>query len=64
MPSVNTLQYAIPLCFARRIVRNGQHGMHVTCYRPLHYDAAMNLWRCGECGSSVSGYLVAARRPF
>jgi hypothetical protein len=62
MPSTHTLLYAIPLCFARRMVRRGQHGLHFTCYRPLRYDAPTNLWCCKACGSSVSGELVAARR--
>jgi hypothetical protein len=62
MPSAQTLQYAIPLCFALRMERDGQHGLHFTCYRPLHYDALENRWRCAACGSSISGYLIAARR--
>jgi hypothetical protein len=62
MPSTHTLHYAVPLCFAWRMVRRGQHGLHFTCYRPLRYDAHENLWRCVDCGSSVDGGLVAARR--
>ena len=62
MPSAHTLQYAIPLCFAPRMQRNGQHGWHYVCYRPLRYEARGNLWHCAECGSSVSGGLIAARR--
>jgi hypothetical protein len=61
MPSPQTLQYAIPLCFARRMVRNGQHGLHFTCYRPLRYDPLANLWLCVACGSSIGGELVVAR---
>jgi hypothetical protein len=61
MPNAHTLQYAIPLCFAWRMVRRGQHGVHFTCYRPLRYDVLANEWRCVDCGTSVSGYLVAAR---
>jgi hypothetical protein len=61
MPSVHTLHYAVPLCFAPRMVRKGQHGWHFTCYRPMRYDAPVNLWRCLACGRSVSGSLVAAR---
>jgi hypothetical protein len=62
MPSAHTLHYAIPLCFARRMVRNGQHGWHFSCYRPLRYDLAANLWYCVACGNAISGELVAARR--
>ena len=61
MPSAQTLQYAIPLCFTSRMERNGQHGRHFTCYRPLRYEAGENLWRCLACDSSISGHLVAAR---
>jgi hypothetical protein len=62
MPSAYTLHYATPLCFASRMIRNGQHGLHFTCYRPLRYDAPTNLWRCASCGTCVSGTLVAARQ--
>jgi hypothetical protein len=62
MPNEHTLQYATPLCFAPRMERNGQHGVHYTCYRPLRYQAPQNLWQCVDCGSSVEGALVAARR--
>jgi hypothetical protein len=62
MPSAHTLQYAIPLCFARRMVRNGQHGLHFTCYRPMRYDALANLWHCVACGHSVGTDHVLARR--
>jgi hypothetical protein len=61
MPSAQTLQYAVPLCFRRRMVRRGQHGWHFTCYRPLHYDAPTNLWCCLACGSLVSGEHIVAR---
>jgi hypothetical protein len=61
MPSAHTLRYAIPLCFAPRMERNGQHGWHFTCYRPLRYAAPDNLWRCFACGNSVSGGLVVER---
>jgi hypothetical protein len=61
MPSLHTLHYAIPLCFARRMMRYGQRGWHFTCYRPLRYDASTNLWHCPACESSASGGLVAAR---
>jgi hypothetical protein len=62
MPSAHTLQYAIPLCFARRMVRNGQHGLHFTCYRPMRYDALANLWHCMTCGHSVGTDHVLARK--
>jgi hypothetical protein len=62
MPSAQTLHYAIPLCFSRRMVRRGQHGWHFTCYRPLRYEAPTNLWCCVACGSSISGGLIAARK--
>jgi hypothetical protein len=62
MPSAHSLYYAVPLCFARRMLRDGQHGLHFTCYRQLSYDALENLWHCVTCGSSISGAVVAARR--
>jgi hypothetical protein len=62
MPSAHTLHYAIPLCFARRMVRNGQHGLHFTCYRAMRYDALANLWRCVACGHSVGADHVLARK--
>jgi hypothetical protein len=62
MPSAHNLYYAIPLCFAPRMLRNGQHGVHYVCYRPMRYEALGNVWSCADCGSSVSGYDIAARR--
>ena len=62
MPSAHTLLYAVPLCFARRMLRHGQHGWHFSCYSPLRYDVATNEWRCFACGNAISGQLVAARR--
>jgi hypothetical protein len=62
MPSTYTIHYATPLCFARMMVRNGQHGVHFTCFRPLRYCAPTNEWQCGECGGLIAGELVAARR--
>jgi hypothetical protein len=61
MPTADTLHYAVPLCFAWRMVRYGQRGWHFTCYRPLRYDAPVNLWHCLACGASITGELVAAR---
>jgi hypothetical protein len=62
MPSEETLRYAIPLCFAWRMERKGQHGWHFTCYQQLRYDARDNLWRCVACESSINGGIVASRR--
>ena len=62
MPSTYTIRYATPLCFARTMVRNGQHGVHFTCFRPLRYRAPTNEWECGGCGELVAGELVAVRR--
>jgi hypothetical protein len=62
MPSAHTLHYAIPLCFAPRMLRSGQHGWHYVCYRPMRYEATANAWHCPACGHSVSGGHVAARR--
>ena len=55
MPSAYTIHYAIPLCFARTMVRNGQHGVHFTCFRPLRYCAPTNEWQCGACGGLIAG---------
>ena len=46
---------------AERMLRDGQHGLHFTCYRPLSYDALENLWHCVTCGHSISGEVVHAR---
>jgi hypothetical protein len=61
MPSADTLHYATPRCFARRMERHGQRGWHFTCYRPLRYDARANVWRCLACESSISVDLIVAR---
>ena len=61
MPSAYTIHYAIPLCFARTMVRNGQHGVHYTCFRPLRYRAPTNEWECGACGGQFAAELVVAR---
>jgi hypothetical protein len=61
MPSAYTLLYASPLCFARTMLRKGQHGRHFTCYRPLRYLAPSNEWHCGACGVLIAGEVVAAR---
>lgn len=62
MPNAQTLQYAIPLCFAPRMQRNGQHGVHYVCYSPLRYEAPGNVWHCTDCASSISGHEIVARR--
>jgi hypothetical protein len=62
MPSTYTINYATPLCFNRTMVRNGQHGVHFTCFRPLRYCAPTNEWQCGACGGLIPGELIAARR--
>jgi hypothetical protein len=61
MPSEYTIRYATPLCFHRTMVRNGQHGVHFTCFRPLRYRAPTNEWECGACGGLVGGGHVFAR---
>ena len=61
MPSVYTIQYATPLCFARRMVRNGQHGVHFTCFRPLRYCALTNEWQCGACDGLIAGEWIAKK---
>jgi hypothetical protein len=62
MPSADTIRYATPLCYARTMVRNGQHGVHFTCFRPLRYNAATNEWLCTTCGGLTAGELVVARQ--
>jgi hypothetical protein len=44
------------------MVRNGQHGLHFTCYRPLRYYPWTNEWYCGACGGLIAGEEIAARR--
>jgi hypothetical protein len=64
VPSALTLGYAIPLCMRRLIDSPSgqrQHGVHVTCFKPMRYDASSNAWLC-ECGNIDAGELVAARR--
>jgi ribosomal protein L37AE/L43A len=62
MPSEYTIRYATPLCFARTMERDGQHGVHFTCFRPLRYRAPTNEWQCGACGGHIAGGLVFARQ--
>lgn len=65
MPSKEDLQFAVPLCQRRRIIKNGQHGLHLTCWEPLVHRGWKPDWWCGECGVEVSyGTVLAQRAAF
>jgi hypothetical protein len=59
MPSRETLAYARPLCHHRRVLRNGQHGWHLTCYQPMRYVG--DAWWCQTCGKHTTTAAVVAR---
>jgi hypothetical protein len=63
MPSLEDMQVARPLCRRTRLIRNGQHGRHVTCWQPLVYldwDGG-NLWWCESCQQHTDGGTVASQ---
>lgn len=60
MPTMLDMIEAVPRCTRRRMRRNGQHGVHFTCYLPMRYNAARGVWHC-KCGGSERGGSVAAR---
>jgi len=55
------IEYATPRCWRHIIDRQGQHGVHHTCFQPMRYRAADNTWECRACGNEDSGLLIAAR---
>lgn len=61
MPTEDDIKYAAPLCRARRIIRNGPHGVHIVCFGPMRYELRVNRWRCGTCDATTPGETVAAR---
>lgn len=53
----------MPRCTQRKILRDGQHGIHTTCWQTMRYNRLHNWWRCPACGTIVSGeMLVASQR--
>lgn len=56
--------YAKPLCYERTMIRNGQHGIHFTCYRPLTYNAEYNTWSCDSCGKECAGEFITHRLEY
>lgn len=61
MPRREDLLYAVPLCQRRYIVRTGQHGTHHTCYTPMRWDHANQLWYCARCNKHTPPSDVLAR---
>lgn len=61
MPTLEDMDYARPLCRRRRIITQGQHGVHVTCLQPMTYTIGENLWWCTACSAPTEGYEVAAQ---
>ena len=57
MPALLDMLEATPRCDARRMIRDGQHGVHFTCHEPMRYLAGANHWWCLACGA----YSAAAR---
>jgi hypothetical protein len=41
--------------------RQGQHGLHFTCYTEMRYEGDANQWWCPACLDEVPGELAAAR---
>jgi hypothetical protein len=62
MPSRQDMQFAQPLCRRRRVIRDGQHGLHVTCWQPMVYVdwGGGNQWWCDSCQLHTDGHEVAA----
>lgn len=64
MPTRTDMELAIPLCMRRlsepKLGQSRQHGVHLTCFQPMRYDASANAWLC-ECGNIDAGELVVAR---
>jgi len=63
MPKREDLEYAVPRCYARIMTRNGQHGVHHHCFKPMEYDATHNLWIC-ECGADCPGEFITHRLEY
>jgi hypothetical protein len=63
MPTRADIEAAIPRCGRRVMVKDGQHGTHYTCGRPMHYLAFANAWVC-RCGGSQHESQVASRRIY
>jgi hypothetical protein len=62
MPSKHDMRFAVPLCRRRRLIKDGQHGVHVTCYRPLLYCGWDNTWWCEDCQVHTDGETIAAEQ--
>jgi hypothetical protein len=62
MPSLLDMLQAVPRCGRRRMRRQGQHGVHFTCWEPMLYFAPSNLWHCPDCDAGRTGLVVAAQR--
>ena len=52
-PSLLDIIQAVPHCRRRRMVRNGQHGIHFTCAEAMRYLAASNEWWCEACNAPL-----------
>ena len=53
MPTLMDMLEAIPRCRQPRMIRDGQHGVHFTCFEPLRYVLATNEWRCLACTAVI-----------
>ena len=58
MPALLDMLEATPRCDARRMIRDGQHGVHFTCHEPMRYLADANHWWCLACGAYSAGARV------
>jgi hypothetical protein len=61
MPTWAEIEVATPRCHQRRMIRNGPHGRHFTCYQAMRYVAVGNQWRCPECGTYTPAAAAVAR---
>jgi hypothetical protein len=64
MPTREDLEYAVPRCYARTMKRDGQHGVHFTCYQPMRYVAATNMWVCDSCHTQNAGQYIPHRLEY
>jgi hypothetical protein len=61
-PTLELLEVARPRCWRRVIARSGQQGRHFTCYTPMRYVAAANVWWCPACERQTPAADVVARQ--
>jgi len=61
MVTLIDIELAIPCCDQRIIEKDGQHGIHYDCGKPMRYNAIQEIWLCLACGCSRSASQIAFR---